>query len=166
MGIFKRILAPTDLSDLSATGVRYATQLARDVGAELIIFNVMTLDETNTVDKHDLERHRTNLDRFVSDKVADVGGNMQIRKIVDAGDAYGAILDCADNEHVDLIIMSPRRQRALRHWLTGGITDRVTRLSPCPVLSVASPLPTKSWRGKSVRWYSGWRRQMMTPIWG
>ena len=72
----------------------------------------------------------------------------------------------ADEENVDLIIMSPRRQRGLRHWLTGGITDRVTRLSPCPVLSVTEPLPTKSWRGKSVRWYSGWRRQIMGPTLG
>jgi len=136
MGIFKRILAPTDLSDLSATGVRYATQLARDVGAELIIFNVMTLDETNTVDKHDLERHRTNLDRFVSDKVADVGGNMQIRKIVDAGDAYGAILDCADNEHVDLIIMSSHGRSGLSRMLIGSVTDKLLRAASCPVLVV------------------------------
>jgi nucleotide-binding universal stress UspA family protein len=136
MGIFKRILAPTDLSDLSATGVRYATQLARDVGAELIIFNVMTLDETNTVDKHDLERHRTNLDRFVSDKVADVGGNIQIRKIVDAGDAYGAILDCADNEHVDLIIMSSHGRSGLSRMLIGSVTDKLLRAASCPVLVV------------------------------
>jgi|KBSMisStandDraft_5_1062788.scaffolds.fasta_scaffold733523_2 nucleotide-binding universal stress UspA family protein len=136
MGIFKRILAPTDLSDLSATGVRYATQLARDVGAELIIFNVMTLDETNTVDKHDLERHRTNLDRFVSDKVADIGGNIQIRKIVDAGDAYGAILDCADNEHVDLIIMSSHGRSGLSRMLIGSVTDKLLRAASCPVLVV------------------------------
>src|SRR4026208_189844 len=136
MGIFKRILAPTDLSDLSATGVRYATQLARDVGAELIIFNVMTLDETNTVDKHDLERHRTNLDRFGSDKVADVGGNIQIRKIVDAGDAYGAILDCADNEHVDLIIMSSDGRSGLSRMRMGSGPDKLLRAASCPVLVV------------------------------
>ena len=33
------------------------------------------------------------------------------------------ITTIADEENVDLIIMSPRRQRALRHWLSGGITD-------------------------------------------
>jgi len=62
--------------------------------------------------------------------------------------------------------MSPRRQLDLRHWLTGGIRDRVTRFSPCLVLSITEPLPTNSWRGKSVRWYSGWGRQIMIPIWG
>jgi len=42
--------------------------------------------------------------------------------------------------------MSPRRQLDLRHWLTGGITDRVTRFSPCLELSITEPLPTNSWR--------------------
>ena len=61
----------------------------------------------------------------------------------------------AEEEKTDLIIMSPRRSRGLRHWLGGGISDRVTRLSPCPVLSITEPLPSHPWRGKlapSVFW--------------
>ena len=27
-------------------------------------------------------------------------------------------------------------------------TDRVTRLSPCPVLSITAPQPSNPWRGK------------------
>jgi nucleotide-binding universal stress UspA family protein len=42
----KTILAPTDFSEVSASGVRYACQLAKDVGAEIIIFNVDVLDES------------------------------------------------------------------------------------------------------------------------
>ena len=42
MAMLKTILAPTDFSDLSAR-VRYACQLARDMGAALIIFNVVAL---------------------------------------------------------------------------------------------------------------------------
>jgi universal stress protein A len=136
MAMLKKILAPTDLSDLSATGVRYATQLARDSGAELIIFNVMALDETNTVDERGLERHRTRLDRFVSDKVPDISEDVKISKIVDAGDAYGAILDCADNERVDLIVMSSHGRSGLSRMLIGSVTDKVIRGASCPVLVV------------------------------
>jgi nucleotide-binding universal stress UspA family protein len=136
MVMLKKILAPTDLSDLSATGVRYATQLARDIGAELIIFHVLVLDETNTVDKHDLERHRTRLDDFVIDKLADLSANVKIRKIVDTGDAYGAILDCAENERVDLIAMSSHGRSGLSRMLIGSVTDKVIRGASCPVLVV------------------------------
>jgi nucleotide-binding universal stress UspA family protein len=135
MATLKKILAPTDLSDVSATGLRYAIQLARDIGAELIIFNVMILDETNTVDEQGMERQRTRLDRFVSDKVV-ISEDVKIRKIVDAGDAYGAILDCADSEHVDLIIMSSHGRSGLSRMLIGSVTDKVIRGASCPVLVV------------------------------
>jgi nucleotide-binding universal stress UspA family protein len=134
--MLRKLLAPTDFSDLSARGVRYACQLAKDSGAELIIFNVAILDETNTIDKQDMERHRARLDQFVADKIADVSANLKIRKVVDAGDAYGAILDCADNERVDLIVMSSHGRTGLSRMLIGSVTDKVLRSASCAVLVV------------------------------
>jgi nucleotide-binding universal stress UspA family protein len=136
MATLKKLLAPTDFSDLSASGVRYACQLARENGAELIILNVAILDETNVIDKQDMERHRTRLDRFVAEKLADASANLKIRKVVDAGEAYGAILDCADNEGVDLIVMSSHGRTGLARMLIGSVTDKVLRGASCPVLVV------------------------------
>src|SRR5206468_12673286 len=42
----------------------------------------------------------------------------------------------AEAERTDLIVMSPRRIRGIRRLLTGSITQKVTRMSPCPVLAV------------------------------
>jgi universal stress protein A len=136
MATLKKLLAPTDFSDLSSRGVRYACQLAKDVGAELIIFNVVLLDEANIIDKQEMERHRERLDKFIADKIADVSGSLKIRKIVDAGDAYGTILDCADNEHVDLIVMSSHGRSGLSRMLIGSVTDKILRGASCPVLVV------------------------------
>lgn len=136
MATLKKLLAPTDFSDLSASGVRYACQLARENGAELIILNVAILDETNVIDKQDMERHRARLDRFVAEKIADASANLKIRKVVDAGEAYGAILDCADNEGVDLIVMSSHGRTGLARMLIGSVTDKVLRGASCPVLVV------------------------------
>lgn len=134
--MLKKILAPTDFSELSSRGVRYACQMAKDVGAELIVINVVHLDETNTIDKQEMERHRERLEKFVADKFADVGGNLKIRKVVDAGEAYGAILDCADNEHVDLIVLSSHGRSGLSRMLIGSVTDKLLRAASCPVLVV------------------------------
>jgi nucleotide-binding universal stress UspA family protein len=136
MELIKKILAPTDFSDLSARGVRYACQLARDVGAEVIIFNVVLLDETNTINKQEMERHRVRLDKFVSDRIADVSGNLKFRKVVDAGQPYGAIIDCAENESVDLIVMSSHGRSGLSRMLIGSVTDKTLRGASCPVLVV------------------------------
>jgi universal stress protein A len=136
MGRLNRILAPTDFSDLSAGGVRYACQLAKDVGAEIVILNVVLLDETNTINKQELERHRARLDEFIADKLADVSANLKIRKLVDAGQPYGAILDCADNERIDLIVMSSHGRSGLSRMLIGSVTDKTLRGAFCPVLVV------------------------------
>jgi nucleotide-binding universal stress UspA family protein len=136
MALVKKIIAPTDFSDLSARGVRYAWQMAKDNGAELIILNVMLLDEANTVDKRQMERHRERLDTFVADKLADLGTDVKIRKTVDAGEAYGAILDCADTEQADLIVMSSHGRTGLSRMLIGSVTDKILRGASCPVLVV------------------------------
>ncbi|HXK29095.1 MAG TPA: universal stress protein, partial [Candidatus Binatia bacterium] len=41
----KKILAPTDLSELSEVGVRYALDLAKAVGAEVTLYHVVTYEE-------------------------------------------------------------------------------------------------------------------------
>ncbi|HEX9663315.1 MAG TPA: universal stress protein [Candidatus Binatia bacterium] len=136
MGMLKKILAPTDFSDLSARGVRYACQLAKDVGAELIILNVVLLDETNVVDKREVERHKKRLDEFIAEKIAGAGADLKIRNVVDAGQPFGAIIDCAENERIDLIVMSSHGRSGLSRMLIGSVTDKVLRGASCPALVV------------------------------
>lgn len=138
MGMLKTILAPTDFSDLSARGVRYACQLAKDVGAEVIIFNVVLLDETNVVDKREVEQHKKRLDEFIAEKIAGAGADLKIRNVVNAGQPFGAIVDCAENEHIDLIVMSSHGRSGLSRMLIGSVTDKILRGAPCPVLVVPS----------------------------
>jgi nucleotide-binding universal stress UspA family protein len=41
----KRILAPTDFSELSKRGIRYALEMARDSSAEVIVYHVIDLGD-------------------------------------------------------------------------------------------------------------------------
>lgn len=141
MAMLNKILAPTDFSDLSAAGVRYACQLAKDAGAEVIVVNIVVLDESNAVDKGDIERHKTRLDEFVRDKVADAGTGLKLRKTVEAGKPFGAIVDCAEKEGIDLIVMSSHGRSGLSRMLIGSVTDKILRGAPYPVLVV--PLAQK-----------------------
>jgi nucleotide-binding universal stress UspA family protein len=136
MAMLKTILAPTDFSDLSANGVRYACQLARDMGAALIIFNVVVLDESNAVNKREIEQHKKRLEEFVAEKVADAGVGLKVRQMVDAGQPFGAIVDCAEKEGVDLIVMSSHGRSGLSRMLIGSVTDKILRGASCPVLVV------------------------------
>ena len=136
MAMLKTILAPTDFSDLSANGVRYACQLARDMGAALIVFNVVALDESNAVNKREIEQHKKRLEEFVAEKVADAGVGLKVRQMVDAGQPFGAIVDRAEKEGVDLIVMSSHGRSGLSRMLIGSVTDKILRGGRCPVLVV------------------------------
>jgi len=138
MDMLKTILAPTDFSELSAHGVRYACKLAKEVGAEVVVFNVATVDESNAVDKRDIAQHKMRLNEFVTDNLADAGTGVKMRQAVEGGQPFGAIVDCAEKEKVDLIVMSSHGRTGLSRMLIGSVTDKILRGAPCPVLVVPS----------------------------
>lgn len=136
MAMIKKILAPTDFSDLSAKGVSYACQLAKEVGAELVVINVVLLDESNVANRRELERHKQQLDEFLNDKVAGLATDLKIRKVVEPGQPYSTIVYLAENESVDLIVTSSHGRTGLSRVLMGSVTEEIIRKSPCPVLVV------------------------------
>ena len=48
--------------------------------------------------------------------------------------------------------------------LTGSITQKVTRMSPCPVLAVTPPLPSHTWRGRMIPDLFGWPKQTVANV--
>jgi nucleotide-binding universal stress UspA family protein len=110
--------------------------LAKEVGAELIILNVVLLDETNVVDKREMERHKKRLDEFIAENIAGAGADLKIRNVVDAGQPFGAIIDWAEKERIDLIVMSSHGRSGLSRMLIGSVTDKVLRGASCPALVV------------------------------
>jgi nucleotide-binding universal stress UspA family protein len=136
MAMIKKILAPTDFSDISAKGISYACQLAKEVGAELVIINVVILDESNLINKREMEQHKHQLDEFLNDKVGDMAPGTNIRKVVEPGQADTTIVHWADNEGIDLIVMSSHGRGGLARMLMGSVTEEILRKSPCPVLVV------------------------------
>jgi nucleotide-binding universal stress UspA family protein len=157
MADIKKILAPTDLSDVSARGLKYACSLAKDVGAEVIIINAIKLDElisafrqlqdsqfarwdqANVLQDRLVDRHRQLLDEFVKQQVPEVGSDLNVRKVVEVGEPYATLVDWAKKEQVDVIVMSTHGRSGMPRMMLGSVTEKVLRSSPCPVLAI--PLP-------------------------
>lgn len=157
MAMITKILAPTDLSDISARGVKYACNLARDVGAEVIIINAIKVDElmsvfrqlqdspsaqwnqANVLEGRLVDRHRQLLDEFVNQRVPEAGSDLNMRKVVAVGEPYATLVDWAKKEQVDVIIMSTHGRTGIPRMMLGSVTEKVLRSSPCPVLAI--PLP-------------------------
>jgi nucleotide-binding universal stress UspA family protein len=139
MAMIKRILAPTDFSELSAKGARYASQLAKELGSELIVMNIVPLDESNFASKREIDQHKLELDEFLVDR--DVKPDLNLRKLVEPGVPSGAIIAFAERENCDLIVMSSHGRSGLSRLLVGSVTEQILRKSPCPVLVVPLDRP-------------------------
>ena len=168
MNQLNKILVPTDLSEHSRRALVYGCGLAAKEKATLIILHLAC--ETNAWEVYPeeafyagihthtwpldrvLAEATLDLNRFLEPHLADLKAPRFVMKRVlfGAGAVAQQINSVAEVESADLVIMSPRRSRGLRHWLNGGITDQVTRMSPCPVLSITPPLPSQLWRKKKV----------------
>jgi len=96
---------------------------------------VVFVDESG-INKSEIEEHKQRLEEFVAKNVADVGANLKIRKLVDSGLAYGTIVERAENEQIDMIVMSSHGRSGLSRMMIGSVTDKVLRMAPCPVLVV------------------------------
>jgi nucleotide-binding universal stress UspA family protein len=171
-----KILVPTNFSEHSRRALLYGCDLAAEVKAELVVLHVAS--ELNAWEFYSEDGLCAGfnsgrpwpLDRILSEATLDLNHFLEpqlknlkqlscVTKKVVLGPIASQIIWVAEEEKADLVVMSPRRSRGLRHWMGGGITDRVTRRSPCPVLSVTPPLPSRPWRKKPIPQVFGWPRQ-------
>jgi universal stress protein A len=154
----KKILAPADMSGLCISGIRFALELAQWQQSEVLIYNVLTVEETpfpqGTEDwvakqtelpklKKVLDQRKKMLEDFIAKEFADLIGTTQVRQEVEIGTPYRRIVDKAAAESVDIIVMSTHGRTGLAHMLIGSVTERVLRRASCPVLAVPAPRRTK-----------------------
>jgi nucleotide-binding universal stress UspA family protein len=176
----KQILVPIDFSDRSRRALHYAVSLAGENSATITVLHV-----ANDLHAWELQSDEFSsiapagrlwpADRVVAEASLELSHFLEpyreaiakipaVAKKITLGPIAREIASAAGELQSDLIVMSPRRNRTFAQILTGSITDRVTRLSPCPVLSVTDPLPSRPWQGKMTYIGFGWPRQRMAGI--
>ena len=144
----KRILVPTDFSAYAAGALEHAVLLGARYEAEITLmhvdeFIVSPLGAAGLKDEFLLTYQRKKeefLERELSSlATAFADRKVRFRKKVLSGRAYKVIVEEAEKEQYDLIVIATRGLTALSTYLIGNTTERVVRLSRQPVLSVQSP---------------------------
>ena len=164
----EKIIVPTDLSDHSRRAIEFGSSLAAEVRAALVIMHVA--DDLAAWELYDdgfgysgqwpldrvLAEAALELNRYLEPHLSLLKEVSVLTKHITLGAIPGRIVAVAEEEKADLIVLSPRRQRGWSWLLIAGITEKVTRMSPCPVLSVTPPITSKQSCGKflpvSLRW--------------
>jgi len=140
---FTKILAPTDLSELSCLGLRYALELAREQSAEILVLHVIPIGEDwvstreeSTPVRDLMAKERAALDKFLREKFGEFFSLIELRQTVEVGAPHANIAEMAEREGADLIVMSTHGRTGLDHMLMGSVTEKVVARAPCPVLSI------------------------------
>jgi nucleotide-binding universal stress UspA family protein len=142
----RKILAPTDLSELSKLGIRYALEMACDIGAEVVVYFAIDLSG-DWKDRYASPAHyrdmvedtRRQLGKFLAENFSDRIDLVKVRQVVEIGMSFKNIVEVAESEKVDLIVMSTHGRTGLSHMILGSVAEKVVARAPCPVLVVPRP---------------------------
>lgn len=142
----KRILFPTDFSRCAEQALHHAVFFARKYNAVLHLLHVNTLfedqpevltNEFSNIEKF-IEAHKEITDRKLND-IAELYGSKEIKitkSLLKGISAAPAILEYADDNDIDLIVLGTNGRRGLGHLLIGSVAEEVVRLAGCPVFTV------------------------------
>lgn len=143
--MFKRILVPTDGSDITDKAVQSAIGLARVTGARLYTlcvkepFPYSAISEMQATPPQEFydaqERIAASRVKAVCDACAGVGLPCEAAT-VEALHPYEAIIDHAQQNECDLIVMASHGRRGVSALLLGSETQKVLTHTTIPVLVV------------------------------
>ena len=142
LGENPRILVPHDFSDASKAAVRQAAAWAEGLAAEITLLHVVepvVYPEFYSVDVLSddiMERLVERSERALRSAADDVLGGVQARVVVEVGRAANAIVEFADPERFDLVMMATRGLSGLEHVLLGSVAEAVLRRCRVPMLAI------------------------------
>lgn len=139
--MYKKILVPTDGSEFAKKAQRHALFLAKVSGADLIAVSVTENNFVNGLPLDDevyqlnqilKERSEENLEEF--DKLNEDG--LEITHVIREGSPAKVILEVAQEEAVDLIVMGSSGKSGFDRFIMGSVADKVVNSAKCAVLVV------------------------------
>jgi nucleotide-binding universal stress UspA family protein len=144
--VYKAIVVGTDGSDTAGEAVRQATELAHRLGARMLIVSAYEpitdarLQDADAEVARDLQwmiNPRKDVDATLRSamEVAQQRG-VEVQTFARQGDPADAILDVAEEQNADLIVVGNKGKTGAKRFLLGSVPNRVSHHAPCSVLII------------------------------
>ncbi|MCP5075006.1 MAG: universal stress protein [Rhodobacteraceae bacterium] len=146
--MINKILIAVDGSNHSLKSVQYGAEVAKGVGAELLLYHVVKpyrlpeslkefakAEHMATIDADLLNRGAQHL-LASSLEVARKAGVKDVKIETEEGPIARSIVGRAKSFKADLIVIGSRGMGDLEGMLRGGVSNRVETLAKCPVMVV------------------------------
>ncbi|MBP2629791.1 MAG: UspA protein [Firmicutes bacterium] len=136
---FKRILVPVDGSDSSDRAIDQAIYLAEICEAKIDFIYVANINQLaiNACLSDAILEAVTKAGNVILDRaLAKVPENIKAEGFSETGSPAIVILDVAENENSDLIVMGSRGLGVVKGVLLGSVSQHLVEQAKCPVMVV------------------------------
>lgn len=136
----KKLLLATDLSDASSAATEEAFELAGRLDAAMLVVSV--IDPGSLLLPGGRFRARVDQVRENREQAAQAlvergrAAGVTVSFLVWTGDPGDMIIEAAEAEHADMIIVGSHGRGAVGRLFLGSVSEHVVRNAPCPVLVV------------------------------
>lgn len=137
----KRILLPVDFSTAGEAALKMATSLARDNGGTIIVLHVEEPPMAyggGEMYYGLVEPDRTELSRMLHE-VKPSDPNIPVIYRLVTGDPATSVVQAAEEENADLIVVGSHGRTGLGRLLMGSVAEAIVRKAHCPVITVKAP---------------------------
>src|SRR5438552_16472558 len=144
--MFGSIVVGTDGSETAGEAVRQATDLAKAVGAQVHVVSAFEpvgnqrLREERTQVPDDMQwmvNAREDVEatlRAAGERIGEAGVNVET--YARQGDPADAILDVAEEQNADLIVVGNKGMTGAKRFLLGSVPNKVSHHAPCSVMII------------------------------
>ena len=141
--MYDDVLVPTDGSPAADAAVEHAVRLADRFDSTINALYVVdataysALESGTDLVSDALEGEGEDAVARIAEAADDEG--LPVIEAVVSGTAYRSILEYADEEGIDMIVMGTHGRQGIDRYLLGSVTERVVRSADQPVLTVRQP---------------------------
>ena len=144
--MFRSIVVGTDGSDTAGKAVEEAIDLAKSVGASICLVSAYEpvpqarLREEARQTPADLQwmvNPREDVDNTLRDASGGIeGAGVEVATYAREGDPADAILDVAEEQKADLIVVGNKGMTGAKRFLLGSVPNKVSHHAPCSVMII------------------------------
>ncbi len=144
--MFKKILVPIAFSQYSRGILEFASELAKPLGAELLVVNIINERDLEAVERISSFGYKVDGDQYVQtiqkERLAELEKLLSNIDIPDekvnfeflAGDPSNELLKLVVTQEIDMVVMGIKT-RDIRHIFAGSVAERMFRKSPITIVS-------------------------------
>jgi nucleotide-binding universal stress UspA family protein len=137
----QHILVPVDFSERAQAALGQALELADKFSARITLLHVLEnifppVTEVAVLYEEQFSDMHREAENELQKLAESAAGRAPVTTAIETGEPWDCIVNYAERQEVDLIVLDTHGRSGLKHLLLGSVAERVVQHAPCAVFVV------------------------------